>query len=44
MGCGIGVCLSCVTKRRDAAGAKGWTLRLTCREGPVVDSNDMIWD
>jgi len=43
MGCGIGVCLSCATKRRDAANAKGWTLRLTCREGPVVDSNDMIW-
>ncbi len=44
MGCGIGVCLSCVTRRRDAASEKGWTFRLTCREGPVVDSNDMIWD
>ena len=43
MGCGIGVCLSCVTKRRDATSEKGWTFKLTCREGPVVDSNDMIW-
>jgi dihydroorotate dehydrogenase electron transfer subunit len=44
MGCGIGVCLSCATKRRDAASDKGWTFRLTCREGPVVDAADIIWD
>jgi dihydroorotate dehydrogenase electron transfer subunit len=44
MGCGIGVCLSCATKRRSATSEKGWTFKLTCREGPVVDSNDMIWD
>jgi dihydroorotate dehydrogenase electron transfer subunit len=43
MGCGIGVCLSCVTKRKDPASEKGWTFRLTCREGPVVDANNMIW-
>jgi dihydroorotate dehydrogenase electron transfer subunit len=44
MGCGIGVCLSCVTKRRDAASETGWTHRLTCREGPVVEASEMIWD
>ena len=44
MGCGIGVCLSCVTKRRDAASQMGWTFRLTCRDGPVVDAADIIWD
>jgi len=44
MACGVGVCLSCVTKRRDAGGGKGWTFRLTCREGPVVDSRDILWD
>jgi dihydroorotate dehydrogenase electron transfer subunit len=44
MGCGVGLCLSCVTKRRDAASEKGWSFRLTCREGPVVDSRDMIFD
>jgi dihydroorotate dehydrogenase electron transfer subunit len=44
MGCGIGVCLSCATKRRDATSDKGWTFRLTCREGPVVDASDMIWE
>lgn len=44
MGCGIGVCLSCAMKRRDAASEKGWTYRLTCRDGPVVEASEMIWD
>lgn len=44
MGCGIGVCLSCARKRRDPSQEKGWTLRLTCRDGPVVDSRDLIWE
>lgn len=44
MGCGIGVCLSCAAKRRDPSSEKGWTYRLTCRDGPVVDAADMIWD
>jgi dihydroorotate dehydrogenase electron transfer subunit len=44
MGCGIGVCLSCAAKRADPGSEKGWTLRLTCRDGPVVDAAEMIWD
>ncbi|HUX01913.1 MAG: hypothetical protein WBD63_10090 [Phycisphaerae bacterium] len=44
MGCGIGVCLSCVSKRRDASKPQGWTYRLTCQEGPVVDAGEMVWD
>jgi dihydroorotate dehydrogenase electron transfer subunit len=40
MGCGIGVCLSCARKRSDPASEKGWTLKLTCRDGPVVDADD----
>jgi len=44
MGCGIGVCLSCVAKRRDAASDRGWTYRLTCREGPVMDAHEILWD
>lgn len=43
MGCGIGVCLSCAVKRRDPTGGKAWTFRLTCRDGPVVDARDIIW-
>jgi len=44
MGCGIGVCLSCVAKRRDAASDRGWTYRLTCRDGPVMDAHEILWD
>jgi dihydroorotate dehydrogenase electron transfer subunit len=44
MGCGIGVCLSCVARRRDAASDRGWTYRLTCREGPVMDAHEILWD
>jgi len=44
MGCGIGVCLSCVRKMRDPASEAGWTYRLTCRDGPVVEAREVIWD
>jgi len=44
MGCGIGVCLSCVRKMRDPASEAGWTYRLTCRDGPVVEAADIIWE
>jgi len=44
MGCGIGVCLSCVRKMRDPSSEAGWTYRLTCRDGPVVDAADIIWE
>jgi dihydroorotate dehydrogenase electron transfer subunit len=36
MACGIGICFSCVTKIRDAAGQ--WDYRRTCVEGPVFDA------
>jgi dihydroorotate dehydrogenase electron transfer subunit len=42
MGCGIGVCLSCARKRRDPSNEKGWTLKLTCRDGPVVDARELV--
>ena len=44
MACGVGLCLSCVTKRQAPGSEKGWTFKLTCREGPVVSSTDIIWD
>jgi dihydroorotate dehydrogenase electron transfer subunit len=44
MACGAGLCLSCVAKRRDPSSEKGWTFRLTCREGPVVDARDILWN
>ncbi|MFO8014104.1 MAG: dihydroorotate dehydrogenase electron transfer subunit [Phycisphaerae bacterium] len=44
MGCGIGVCLSCVRKMRDPESEAGWTYRLTCRDGPVVEATEIIWE
>ncbi len=44
MGCGIGVCLSCVRKMRDPTTEAGWTYRRTCRDGPVVEAADIIWE
>ena len=39
MACGIGICFSCVTKIRDAAGQ--WDYRRICVEGPVFDAADV---
>lgn len=44
MGCGIGVCLSCACKVRDAAKPRGWTYRLTCTDGPILQADDIIWE
>lgn len=42
MGCGIGVCLSCVLPVREPADGAA-TLARCCREGPVFDSRRMVW-
>ena len=41
MGCGIGVCLTCVVpiKTND-----GWEYQRTCTEGPVFDSRQVAWE
>jgi len=44
MGCGIGVCLSCARKVHDPSRTEGWTYRLTCRDGPVVEAKDIVWE
>ncbi|MBX7167336.1 MAG: dihydroorotate dehydrogenase electron transfer subunit [Pirellulales bacterium] len=41
MACGLGICFSCVTRVRDAAG--GWDYRRTCVEGPVFDAAVIAW-
>ena len=43
MGCGIGVCLSCVAKVR-ARNDRGWTTRQVCRDGPVFPAADVIFE
>lgn len=41
MGCGIGVCLSCVVTARFSDGTTG-RVRV-CREGPVFDASEIEW-
>jgi len=43
MGCGVGACLTCVLKVRDAASGD-WTWARACREGPVFDAREIIWE
>ena len=37
MGCGLGVCYGCTVKTKSG-------LRQTCKDGPVFDSGDILWD
>ena len=37
MGCGVGACLSCTIETRHG-------LRQVCKDGPVFDLNDIVWD
>jgi dihydroorotate dehydrogenase electron transfer subunit len=44
MGCGMGTCLSCVVRARDARRPDGWRWALTCTDGPVFDRDDLLDD
>ncbi len=37
MGCGLGTCLSCVVRVRDASRSAGWRWALACSEGPCFE-------
>ena len=41
MGCGIGVCLTCVVPIKTG---DGWEYQRTCTEGPVFDSRHVAWE
>ncbi|MGO8926103.1 MAG: dihydroorotate dehydrogenase electron transfer subunit [Limisphaerales bacterium] len=41
MGCGIGVCLTCVVPIKTG---DGWEYQRTCTEGPVFDSRRIAWE
>ncbi|MDO4569858.1 MAG: dihydroorotate dehydrogenase electron transfer subunit [Planctomycetia bacterium] len=43
MACGMGICFTCVTKRKDAAAPEGWDYCRTCVEGPVFDAETLVW-
>ncbi|MFO0840630.1 MAG: hypothetical protein U1D55_19140 [Phycisphaerae bacterium] len=42
MGCGMGTCLSCVTRVRDETRPIGWRWALACTEGPVFDRDQLV--
>ncbi|MDR2295985.1 MAG: dihydroorotate dehydrogenase electron transfer subunit [Clostridiales Family XIII bacterium] len=42
MGCGYGACLGCVCKIAD--GTEAFVNRRVCRDGPVFDGSEVIWD
>ena len=45
MACGMATCQSCVIKYRphEAPPETDWKYKLTCTEGPVFDSRDILW-
>ncbi|MBT4265648.1 MAG: dihydroorotate dehydrogenase electron transfer subunit [Deltaproteobacteria bacterium] len=42
MACGMGACLTCVIKKR--ATESSWQWARCCKEGPVFDSTEIVWD
>jgi dihydroorotate dehydrogenase electron transfer subunit len=45
MACGMGTCQSCIIKYRPHTAAAGteWVYKLTCTDGPVFDTRDLVW-
>lgn len=43
MGCGVGACLTCVTKVFTGDG-RDWTWARSCTEGPVFNAQEILWD
>jgi len=41
MACGVGACMGCVVKIRDGG---GYEYVRVCREGPVFDAREVIWE
>jgi len=44
MACGMGTCQSCVVRIRDKGNPQGWRYQLCCTDGPVFDSQAVIWE
>lgn len=40
MACGIGACVGCVVKIKDG---DDWTHKKVCKDGPVFDSREVLW-
>ena len=44
MGCGVGACLTCVQKIRAPDTPAGWIWARVCREGPVFECREVVWE
>lgn len=44
MPCGLGVCMGCVVKLRDAGSDAGFVYRRSCTDGPVFEAREVIWE
>lgn len=44
MACGIGACIGCVIKVRTDVEGQKWTYKRVCKEGPVFDIRDIVWE
>jgi dihydroorotate dehydrogenase electron transfer subunit len=48
MACGVGACLGCVTKVRsqksEVRSQNNWTYKRVCKEGPVFEIEDIVWE
>jgi len=42
MGCGLGACLACVVRVQDREGSESW--KRVCRDGPVFEAREIVWD
>ena len=44
MACGVGACLGCVVKNKDPFSKQSWTYKRVCKEGPVFDIREILWE
>ncbi len=44
MACGMGTCQSCVVRVIDKAADSGWRYALACKDGPVFDAAELLWE
>jgi len=42
MACGVGVCLTCVIKKKEQE--DGWQWTRCCKDGPIFESREILWD
>jgi dihydroorotate dehydrogenase electron transfer subunit len=43
MACGLGTCQSCVIRVKAPNSPDGWRYALSCTEGPVFDTRELLW-